>query len=424
MDEQLLQFIWEFGLFDKANARTATGERIEVQSAGLRNADAGPDFANARLKIGGTQWAGNVEVHLRASDWRRHNHQSDKSYDSVILHVVLHNDCEPVRNSSGVPIPVYEVAFDRQLTNRYRQLLESQSFVPCRPLLDSMESFSIRMFLTRLAVERMEQRSERIAEIMALSGNDWEATLQRTLFRAFGFGVNAQPFEQLAQKIPASCIARHRSSLLQLEALLLGQAGLLDGETLDDDDYRRRLLQEYSLLRAKFSLTPMERHVWKFLRTRPVNFPTIRLAQLAALLHSTDSLISKIAEVKTLEDCVKIFSVKPSEYWSTHYTFGKISEERSKSLGKKSVERIAANFVAPMLFAYGKNRSQQQLCETAVELLEQIAPEQNAPVEGWQRMGVKPQNMFESQALLHLKQAYCDRKKCLQCTIGKQILKS
>ncbi|MDR1342886.1 MAG: DUF2851 family protein [Prevotellaceae bacterium] len=422
MDEQLLQFIWELGLFDKVNARTTTGERVEVQSSGVRNANAGPDFANARLKIGSTQWVGNVEVHLRASDWKRHHHQSDKLYDSVILHVVQRNDCNPVCNSSGVAIPVYEVAFDPSLASRYRQLMESQSFVPCRPLLGSMDSFRLRMFLTRLAVERMEQRSERIAELLAWSGNDWEAVHQRMLFRAFGFGVNAQPFEQLAQRIPPSCIAKHRSSLMQLEALLLGQAGLLDSEA--PDEYHLRLLQEYCLLRAKFSLTPMERHVWKFLRTRPVNFPTIRLAQLAALLNSIGSLTSKVAEIKTLKDCMEIFSATPSEYWSTHYTLGKASKARGKSLGEKSVERIAANFVAPMLFAYGKNRSLQPLCEAAVELLEQIAPEQNAQVEGWQSMGVKPQNMFESQALLQLKQAYCDRKRCLQCTIGKQILQS
>ncbi|MDR0712295.1 MAG: DUF2851 family protein [Prevotellaceae bacterium] len=420
MDEQQLQFIWKFGFFDKVNARTAIGEFIKVLSPGVQNSDAGPDFANARLIIGSTQWVGSVEVHVRASDWKRHSHQSDKSYDGVILHVVQHNDCEPMRTSSGVAIPVYEMRFDQSLANRYRQLMESQSFVPCRPLLSSVENFRLRMFLTRLAVERMEQRSVRIAEVLEQSGNDWEATFQRMLFRAFGFGVNAQPFEQLAQKIPVSCIAKHRGSLLQLEALLLGQAGLLNGEPTDE--YHRRLLQEYSLLRAKFSLSPMEQHLWKFLRTRPVNFPTIRLAQLAALLHSDGNLIAKIMEVKMLKDCVAIFSVTPSEYWNEHYTFGKISDARSKQLGEKSVERIAANFVAPMLFAYGKNRSQEALCEVAVELLEHIAPEQNAQIEGWKSMGVKPQSMFESQALLHLKQAYCDQKKCLQCTIGQQIL--
>jgi hypothetical protein len=420
MDEQLLQFIWKFGLFDKVNARTAAGELITVQSPGVQNSDAGPDFADARLTIGSTQWAGSVEVHLRASDWKRHSHQADKSYDSVILHVVQRNDCEPVRTSSGVPIPVYEVAFNRSLVSRYRQLMESQCFVPCRPLLGSMESFRLRMFLTRLAVERMEQRSVRIAELLEQSGNDWEAALQRMLFRAFGFGVNAQPFEQLAQKIPVACTAKHRTSLVQLEALLLGQAGLLASSA--HDEYHRRLMQEYRLLQAKFSLAPMEPHVWKFLRTRPVNFPTVRLAQLAALLNSGGSLIAKVMAVKTLKDCAEIFSVKPSKYWDTHYTFGKISPARSKLLGEKSVERIAANFVAPMLFAYGKHSSQHPLCEVAVELLEQIAPEQNAQIEGWQSMGVKPQSMFESQALLQLKQAYCDHKKCLKCTVGKQIL--
>ncbi|MDR3365705.1 MAG: DUF2851 family protein [Prevotellaceae bacterium] len=420
MEEQLLQLIWKFGLFDKANARTAAGELIKVQSPGVQNSDAGPDFSNARLTIGSTQWAGNVEVHIRASDWKRHSHQTDKAYDSVVLHVVQHNDCAPVCTSSGAAIPVYEVQLDPLLERRYRQLMASQSFVPCRPLLGGVESFRLRLFLTRLAVERMEQRSARAAALLEASGNDWEAVFRRMLFRAFGFGVNAEPFEQLAQKVPASCIARHCGSLLQLEALLLGQAGLLGSEALDE--YHHRLLQEYSLLRAKFSLLPMERHVWKLLRTRPVNFPTIRLAQLAALLNGRSNLVARVMEVKTLEDCADIFSVQPSEYWDTHYAFGKISAARKKPLGGKSVERIAANFVAPMLFAYGKSRGQEELCEAAVELLEQIAPEQNAQIEGWKSMGVNPQSMFESQALLHLKQAYCDRKRCLQCTIGEQIL--
>jgi hypothetical protein len=422
MDEELLQFIWKFGLFDKANARTSAGERVEVQSPGMQNSDAGPDFSNARLTIGGVQWAGSVEVHLRASDWKRHSHHDNRAYDSVILHVVQHNDCAPVRTSQGAAIPVYEVQLEQALASRYRQLMASQSFAPCRPLLGGVERFKLRLFLTRLAVERMEQRSARVAELLAASGNSWEEVFRRMLFRAFGFGVNAQPFEQLAQKIPAGCIGRHGDSLLQLEALLLGQAGLLGSQP--QDEYHRRLLQEYSLLRAKFSLSPMEPHVWKFLRMRPANFPTVRLAQLAALLNANGKLAAKALEAKTLQDCTAIFSVAPSEYWDTHYMPGKASGFRKKSLGEKSVERIAANVVAPLLFAYGKSRSQEALCEAAVELLEQIAPEQNAQIEGWKSMGVKPQNMFESQALLHLKQAYCNPKKCLQCTIGREILNS
>ena len=421
MDEQLLQFIWKFGLFDKANARTATGERVEVHSPGVQNSDAGPDFGNARLTIGGVQWAGSVEVHLRASDWQRHRHQADRAYDSVILHVVQHNDCAPAHTSQGVPIPVYEARFDPQLASRYLQLMASQTFAPCRPLLEGVEGFTLRLFLTRLAVERMEQRCARVAELLEASGNDWEEVLRRMLFRAFGFGVNAQPFEQLAQRIPAGCIGRHAGSLLQLEALLLGQAGLLGNQP--KDDYHRRLLQEYSLLRAKFSLAPMEPHVWKFLRMRPANFPTVRLAQLAALLYAEGRLAARLLEVKTLQGCTAIFSVAPSEYWDTHYTLGKASGVRKKLLGKKSAERIAANVVAPLLFAYGKSRSQEALCEAAVELLEQIEPEQNAQIDGWKSMGVKPQSMLESQALLHLKRAYCDPKKCLLCAIGRQILR-
>ena len=420
MGEQLLQFIWKFGLFDKDSARTTTGERIEVLAAGVQNADAGPDFSNARLRVGATLWVGNVEVHMLASDWRRHAHQHDKAYDSVILHVVQRNDCEPVCTSQGVPIPVYEMRYSPALEERYRRLMASQEFVPCRPLLEGVESFKLRMLLTRMAVERMEQRCARVALLLEDTRGDWEMVFQRMLFRAFGFGANADPFERLAQSIPAHCIAKHRSALPQVEALLLGQAGLLGDAPADD--YHVRLQQEYALLRTKFSLTPMEAHVWKFLRTRPVNFPTIRMAQLASLLCRQSSLMESVLKVASLRDCLAIFAVSPSEYWDTRYAPGSPSPRRSKALGEKSVERIAANFVAPMLFAYGKHRAQEQLCEVAVELLEQVAPERNAKVDGWRTMGVTPQNMLESQALLQLKNEYCDRKRCLHCTIGKQIL--
>ncbi len=420
MGEQLLQFIWKFGLFEKEGARCTTGECLEVLSAGVQNTDAGPDFSNARIKIGGTLWAGNVEVHNLASDWEKHKHQGNMAYDSVILHVVRQSDCEPVCSSSGVPIPVYEMRYNQALEERYHRLMSSQEFVPCRPLLKTVENFKLRMFLTRLAVERMEQRCERITRLLEAKHGDWEAVFQRTLFRAFGFGVNAEPFEQLAQSIPAACIAKHRNSQLQVEALLLGQAGLLGGAAADE--YHAQLQKEYDLLRAKFSLSPMPSHVWKFLRTRPVNFPTIRIAQLAGFLHKNQDFISAVLAVKVVEDCKKIFSAKPSEYWDTHYSLGHASARRNKILGEKSVERIAANFVAPVMFAYGRSRGQEALCDTAIALLEQIAAEQNSKVEGWRGMGINPQNMLESQALLQLKNEYCDRKKCLQCMIGKQIL--
>jgi hypothetical protein len=420
MGEQLLQFIWKFGLFDKENAQTTTGERIEVVSAGVQNADAGPDFSNARLKIGSTEWAGNVEVHSLASDWKKHHHQTDKAYDNVILHVVQRSDCAPICNSSGAAIPVCEMRYNQALDERYRQLMNSQEFVPCRPLLQSVESFKLRMMLTRLAVERMENRCARITQLLENARGDWETVFQRMLFRAFGFGVNAEPFELLAQSIPPACISKHRSSLLQLEALLLGQAGLLGGASADE--YHARLQKEYELLRAKFSLTPLQLHVWKFLRTRPVNFPNIRIAQLANLLHDCNNLVINVLHIKSVQDCMAVFSVKPSEYWDTHYAFGKISAKRNKVLGEKSVERVAANFVAPMLFSYGKNRNQEEFCEAAIALLEEILPEQNSKIDGWKSIGVAPQNMLESQALLQLKNEYCDKKKCLQCMIGKQIL--
>ncbi|MDR1226105.1 MAG: DUF2851 family protein [Prevotellaceae bacterium] len=421
--EQLLQFIWKHGLFSKESARTTAGERIEVLATGVQNIHAGADFSNAKITIGNTLWAGCVEVHTNASDWHKHHHSQNKAYNNVILHVVKNNDCPPIKNEFGAIIPVYEMQYDTTLERHYGQLLKSAEFAPCRPLVKSMEVFKIRHFLTRLAVERLEQRTARVNDILSNVQNSWEDVLLRLLFRSFGFGLNGQPFELLAQSLSAAQIAKHRNSLPQVEALLFGQAGFLQ-EPKPADAYHLHLQQEYALLQAKFSLTPIPQHTWKFLRTRPVNFPTIRIAQLAMLLHKNPNLFTQVLEVVSLDSCIKIFDVKTSEYWETRYAFGKESERKAKPLGKKSIERIAANLVAPIIFAYGMQQEKEDICNRAIDLLEQLPGESNVIISGWKSLNITPQNMFESQALIQLKQEYCDKKRCLQCSIGAQIFKN
>ncbi|MGL4364589.1 MAG: DUF2851 family protein [Bacteroidales bacterium] len=420
MNEQLLQYLWKFGLFDKEQARTTTGERVEVLSCGVQNFDAGPDFSQAKIKIGNTLWIGNVEVHCRASDWLKHAHQNNKAYDNVILHVVQTNDCTPVYNTSGAPIPTIELLYNKTCIVRYQQLMDAQDFVPCRSLLPHLEVFKLRMFLTRLAIERLEHRCLHIEQLVENEKTDWERVFQHILFRAFGFGVNSDAFEQLSQTISPTIIVKHRNNLLQLEALLFGQAGFLQNEA--KDEYQVRLQQEYAILRAKFSLSSMELHQWKFMRIRPVNFPTVRIAQLASFLQASSSLISNVLEIKTKKDIETIFSIDPSEYWTEHYHFSKQSDKQQKSLGQTSIAGLVANFVVPMQFAYGRMCNNSVLCDNAIALLEQFAGEKNTITRGWKSMGVNPCNMFESQALIELKQEYCDKKRCLHCTIGMQAL--
>jgi len=420
MKEELLHFIWEHGLFDKSKLRTTAGEPLEIMSAGLHNTDAGPDFFNAKIKIGDTLWAGNVELHVRASDWQRHVHGTNKAYDNVILHVVKENDA-PVTRTNGEPLPTLVLKYDPQMEARYETLLQSAEWAPCAQEVAQTDLFRIKHFLSRLLVERMERKSQQVFDVLDVTHGDWREAFYQLLFRAFGFGVNAVPFELLAKATPMAAIGKHRHSLLQLESLLMGQAGLLQGNP--KDEYHASLQKEYAFFQTKFALTPLEPHLWKFLRLRPSNFPTVRIAQLAALLHRSEHLIDKILAFRTIDDLYHLFDVQASEYWDTHFTFGKTSRKMKKTLGLSSVQRIVINLIVPFLFAYGRRQADEVLCERAIELLEALPPEKNHITLGWERVGVKPENAFYAQALIQLKNDYCNKRQCLKCSIGAGFLK-
>ena len=396
--------------------RTASGKPIEVLSAGVQNRNAGPDFADARIKIGGILWAGSVEIHRRTSDWHRHRHQGNGAYASVVLHVVHHHDCR----IPPAEAEVFEMKYNPRLEERCRLLLNGEQTPSCAHLLPSVQDFGWQHFLTRLAFERLEQRAERIAALLVQSQNDWEGAFLQILFRAFGFGVNADPLERLAQSIASAHIAKHRSSLLQIEALLFGQAGFLDEPP--QDDYQRALHREYTLLQAKFALVPMPRHAWRFLRIRPPNFPTVRIAQLAALLHSAQGLFAKTIEAVSVTDILTLFNISVSEYWHTHYSFAACSPPSPKTLGKGSAERLAANVCVPVLFCYGKMRGGEPLCRRAVMWLEALPPEDNVHTALWRRAQMPPCNMLESQALVQLTTEYCHKKRCLHCAVGRRVI--
>jgi hypothetical protein len=422
--EDFLHYIWKFRLFDRNDLKTVEGESIEIYASGIHNTDAGPDFHNARIKIGDTIWAGNVEIHVPSSDWRKHNHNNDRAYDNVILHVVYRDD-EPVILPNGRRLPTLELEnrINPDLYNRFHSLIYgNQSIIPCEGSIGHVDDMTIKTWLTRVLVERLEKRAETVIHALNVNRGDWEETFYQFLAANFGFKTNALPFEMLAKSLPQNILAKHKNNPLQIEALVFGQAGFLEGEPIDD--YPKSLKNEYNFLRKKYSLTPIENHLWKFLRMRPQNFPTIRLAQFAALIVKSNHLFSKILdirEVKSLRDLFTDIQVNP--YWEDHYRFDVSSKPSPKNLGTASIDGLLLNSLAVFLFSYGKHMQLEYYISRAMKLLENLPKEENNIITDFDVLGVKAKNAFETQALLELRNNYCNFKKCLQCGIGNKILK-
>ena len=419
MKESVLHYIWQQRLFVSSDMKTTDGLSVEVIDVGKLNIDAGPDFFNAKIKIGDTLWAGNVEIHTHSSDWFKHNHQNDKAYDSVILHVVVHADSEVYR-ADGEQIPQVELAYPKQIESDYNQLISEQKWIPCADKIKFIPEIFIQSWKNTLLVERLEQKMQAIANLLTANNQHWEEAFYIKLARNFGFGTNSQAFEQLAMATPLSALSKHKNNLFQLEAILFGQSGLL--ENLKTDIYVEKLKKEYEFLAAKFELKSLTANQWKLLRLRPDNFPHVRIAQFASLIHTSSKLFSKIIENPELDYLNKLFDLKPSEYWQTHYTFSKESAKKSKSLGQQSKNTIYINTVIPFLFCYGSQKGNQEMKDKALELLEKLPEERNSIITGWKNLGLKVNSAYDSQALLQLKKNYCDDKKCLRCRIGHKVL--
>ncbi|MCO4291399.1 DUF2851 family protein [Solitalea sp. MAHUQ-68] len=422
MTEELLHFIWKYKLFQIGNLRTTTGELVEIINAGVHNTHAGPDFFNSRIKIGDTIWAGNVEIHRRASDWHKHLHSADKSYDNVILHVVHIND-EQIKSTAGYNIPTLDLSnyIKPELLNQYQRLLQNENELPCASLIKSIDEFTLNNWLQRLVIERLEEKTAIIEAELNLTTQNWEETFYRILARSFGFHVNAEPFLLLARSLQSLVLAKHKHNYLQLEALLFGQGGFLNDDL--NDEYYSSMKIEYDFLRSKYSLKPIDGYLWKFLRLRPTNFPTIRISQFAMLVFKSSHLFSKIIESEDLKQLESLFKVETASYWQQHYLFGKSSFAKEKILGKESIAVILINAVIPFLFIYGKKLGDEQLAIKALMLLENIKTEQNLIVKQFALAGIKSKSAADSQALIHLKSTYCDKKKCLNCAIGVKLLK-
>ena len=420
MSEELLQFIWQNRLFDIDSLVAHTGEKVDVIHVGSRSINSGPDFINARIKVGETIWAGNTEIHTLASDWFKHGHDTDKAYDNVILHVVKKNDAV-IRRSDGEEIPTLELKYNSFYEQKYEDLKTSRNWIPCQKDFCIEDDFQLHAWLERLCIERLEQKATRILNLLAFYKNDWEESFYCALATNLGYKINAQPFEMLAKSVPLNTLLRHRDNLLQIEALLFGQAGFLSA-SLFDDAYFNSLKKEYQFLRKKYTLKPMESHLWQFMRLRPAGFPTVRIAQLASLIFRSNSLFSRILGTSDLQRLCAVFRTEPSSYWITHHQFNKPGVSQVKLLGSDTIDSIIINTVVPFLFCYGNTHGIQKFKDRAVEFLARIDAEQNSIIKEWESLGMKAKDAMDTQSLLQLKNEYCNRRKCLSCQVGMWIL--
>ena len=423
MRESFLHFLWRWRRFDAQNLCTTTGLPIEILHPGEWNTHAGPDFFNARLRIAGTLWAGTVEIHLRASEWLAHRHSDDPSYDNVVLHVVLEEDQPVLRGNGGEPIPCLELKgrIPPRVLETYQRLEHERAWIPCQGFLPAVPEIIRLNWLDRLLVERLEQKTGAIAEMLATTENHWETAFYRLLARSFGLKVNAEPFEALARSLPLLLLAKHKNNPKQVEALIFGQAGMLEGPF--SDDYPNGLAAEYRFLQHKYSLVPLASGQWKFLRLRPANFPTVRLAQFCALVNQSVHLFSGVLEARNLRELENLFEVQPHAYWLTHFQFDKPSVKRAKTAGRDFVHLLIVNTIAPFLFHYGKTKMLETYQKRALGLLEEIPAEANTIIDGWAELGIRARNAYHTQSLIQLKTRWCDAKRCLECAIGNAVLK-
>lgn len=418
MKESILHYVWQNRLYVTDGLVTDKQERVEVIDPGRYNTDAGPDFFNAKIKIGSTLWAGNVEIHVQSSDWKKHNHQLDKAYDSVILHVVGCVD-ESTFRTDGTEIPQLQIVCSPHLVSEYEHLMQNSLWVPCADKIGEVPSLFIRAWKEALLTERLEQKLHLVEYLLSVTQNHWEEAFYVTLARSFGFGTNSQAFEQLALSLPLTVLAKHKDQLFQLEALLFGQSGLLDKA---EGIYAGELLREYEFLKVKYDLRPISATQWKLLRLRPDNFPTLRIAQFAALVHSSVKLLSRILDDPSANHVRALFACEPSDYWKTHYLFGAECKRQNHRLGHQSVDSILINTVVPFLFCFASQKGNEKLMENTLQLLESIPSENNAVIRGWSLLGIESKSAYDSQALLQLKKQYCDEKKCLRCRVGHKVL--
>ena len=421
--EDFLHFVWQFRLYDALQLQTVDGKLLKILNCGLLNKHAGPDFTNAKIIIDETTWVGQVEIHLKSSDWYVHQHQKDDAYNNVILHVVWQHDADIKRNDGSIlPTLSLQSKISEHLFDNYQNLINSTQNFPCRQQIGKIDGFVVNSFLSRMLVERLEQKSQEVFERLEQLNGNWDEAFYHFMARSFGFKINALPMQLLAQNLPQQLFAKHKDQAMQIEALVFGQAGFLNQGF--EDAYPKQLKTEYAFLKKKYNLTAIDISLWKFLRMRPQNFPTLRLAQFAALIVKSNHLFSKVLEVKNVKELHQLFEGLPvNKFWQTHYHFNKLAEKVNVQLGRSSIDNILINTVSLFLFAYGKYTGQANYQTRAFYLLESISAEKNSIILQYVEAGVSVENSYQTQALLQLRKNYCNEKRCLNCGIGLKILK-
>lgn len=433
--EQLLHYTWMHRLFPLRELRTTDGHLLEVLNPGIHNTDAGPDFTGAKIKLDGAEWAGNVELHLKTSDWFKHHHDTDPAYENIILHVACEVD-QPLFYPNGQPIPQLQLPVPASVRENYGMLCRNDVRPRCRGVVGDLPLFLVHNWMTTLTLQRFEERARQIMQRRESLDKDWEGTLFVTLARSFGFGINGDAFEQWARSIPLMAVGKHRDSLFQIEAIFFGQAGLLEEDSSTgaapassqasqpQDDYYIRLQKEYRFLRHKFTLTPIPRSAWKFLRLRPQNFPHIRIAQLAMLYYEQRLNLSRLLNAESIEEVSALLLTHVSDFWRTHYTFAsQPAKPTEKALSQASIQLLIINSVAPMLFTYGRYKSDQRLCDRAFAMWQQLPPENDTIIRDWAAAGIPCESAADSQALLQLHRNYCQRRDCLRCKFGYEYIR-
>jgi hypothetical protein len=420
MSEMFLHYIWQYQYFNRVDLATTAGEPLHVFSAGLRNTDSGPDFQNAKIRLGEMQWVGTVEIHVKASGWAQHRHDDDEAYDNVILHVVWEDD----KPTTLREMPTLELKHrvDPRLFESYAGLINSAEEIPCASRLQNIKRITLYSALDRALAHRMESKSQEIAGLLARNLGDWEETSYQLLGRNFGFKVNGQPFFQLAQMVPYKTLMKHADKLFQMEAMLFGVAGFLNDA--EEFDYVRLLRREYDILRRKYGLdhVQMNKAQWKFLRLRPANFPTFRIAQFAAILYYNKNIFSMLMHSDE-EELRTALNAPPSSFWQSHYNFKNTSSVREAQLGESSTINILINTVVPLYICYADEKDDPAFMEKAMRILYALPSETNAIIRKWSEVSVRSRNAFDSQALLELYNNFCSRHRCLDCNIGASLIK-
>ena len=418
MNERLLQYIWQFQCYNQSSLTTEEDEELQIIHPGTFNTNQGPDFLNAKIKIGTTTWAGSIELHINSSDWKNHKHSGDKNYNNVVLHVVWQHD---VDLQLAFPTLVLQDKVSKLLLKKYEELMKAPGFIPCQKNIHAINEITWASWKERLLVERLMTKTQQVFAHLKQNNNHWEECFWWMIAKNFGLKVNTEAFLAIAQSIPVTVLAKNKNQVHQLEALLFGQAGLLD--TVFEEDYPKMLQKEYYFLKKKYGLKAI-RSPLIFMRMRPSNFPTIRLAQLAMLIHEREHLFSKIKTSTSLRLIKDLLNVTANDYWHYHYVFDETAAFKKKNLGRQMTDNILINTIIPIIFAYGKHQDEETYKHKALKWLEEIKTEKNTITKGFESLGINNKNAFDSQALLQLKNEYCDKKRCLECTVGNKLIKA